>query len=341
MMIKPVAVAIAVCLLASNAAAVELIPRKQGWGGFINLGVGATEVKNSMVATLLSGYIDVGPEVIDDLGSAAERESFALPVVAGELSYVFNDSNTQIYLGNRLEDYVRFDFTARAGIRHNIDGVGILGVSALKSPVINSLEVWQDPYQTGVKRETVDRESVGARLIWEGIMGTEFEFRISSREIDIDKERSGQGLGLSMADQKLLDRNGDINQADLKYALRVNEEHGILMGFVFTDNDLDGKAMSNDGYAFSGTHQWTMASGSRLISNFVYGSFEYDEENPIYGVTDEFDRLAVSVTYFRPAPFGIKHWVLNAGVVYAEDDHDIDFYNSEISSVSVGMLRRF
>ena len=340
-MIKPVAVAIAVSLLASNAAAVELIPREQGWGGFINLGVGATEVKNSMVATLLGGEIDVGPEVIDDLDSEAERESFALPVVAGELSYVFNDSNTQVYLGNRLEDYVRFDFTARAGIRHNIDGVGILGVSALKSPVINSVEVWQDPYQTGVKRETVDRESAGARLIWEGIMGTEFELRISSREIEIDKERSGQGFGLSMADQKLLDRNGDINQADLKYALRVNEEHAILMGFVFTDNDLDGKAMSNDGYAFSGTHQWTMASGSRLISNFVFGSFEYDEENPIYGVTDEFDRLAVSVTYFRPAPFGIKHWVLNAGVVYGEDDHDIDFYNSEISSVSVGMLRRF
>ncbi len=239
-MIKSVAAAIAIGLFATSATAVELIPRQEGWGGFINLGVGATEVKNNMVATLLGGDIDVGPEVIDDLDSDAERESFTLPVVAGELSYVFNDSNTQVYLGNRLEDYVRFDFTARAGIRHNIDGVGILGVSALKSPLINSVEVWQDPYQTGVKRKTVDRESAGFRLIWEGVMGTEFELRLSSREIDIDKERSGQGLGLSMADQKLLDRNGDINQADLKYALKVNEEHAILMGFVFTDKFIVG-----------------------------------------------------------------------------------------------------
>ena len=62
-MIKSVAVAIAISLLASNAAAVELIPLKQGWGGFVNLGVGGTEVKSNMVATMLGGKIDVGDYV--------------------------------------------------------------------------------------------------------------------------------------------------------------------------------------------------------------------------------------------------------------------------------------
>jgi hypothetical protein len=78
-----------------------------------------------------------------------------------------------------------------------------------------------------------------------------------------------------------------------------------------------------------------------MVGNLAFGSFEYDEENPIVNITNEKDSLGLTLTFFLKDPFGYKGWVGNAGFVYGEEDNDIDFYDSTATMVTVGMLRRF
>ncbi len=344
---KSIAVTILAGFIASQASAYELIPRTEGWNGFINVGVGGGEVKSNLLSSTFNGQVDLGNESVDNLIDGPDSKDIGTPKLAFELSYVFNDSNTQVYFGNLLEDSVRFDTVARLGIRHNVDKVGIFGVSLLSSPVAAGLKTWKDPYSTGVKRKDTDIDTSGVRILWEGVLGTNLELRASSREIELDSEESGSALladpmlGFTPDDVALLDRNGDINSFDVRYLMGSKESHGFLLQGTFIERDLDGEAMAYDGAQLSASHLWNMGRGNRLVTNLTYGEFEHDEENPIYDVTDESERLGGSVTYFSTGAFGLKNWTFNATVAYFEEDHDIDFYDTELTMVSIGMLRTF
>ncbi len=121
------------------------------------------------------------------------QELLGIPVIGLELAYTFASTRTQIFLGNQLEDYIRFDFSTRAGVRQEIGKAGIIGASFLQTPL--ATEVWEDPFLTGSERSETDRTSDGYRLIWDNIYGTGLELRYSAREVDIDRERSGESLG--------------------------------------------------------------------------------------------------------------------------------------------------
>ncbi|ARN76392.1 hypothetical protein BST96_12230 [Oceanicoccus sagamiensis] len=328
--------------MASQVSAYDLIPRSEGWNGFINVGLGAGEVKTNMISSIGGGNVDLSDEKLDSRFDGPESKDVGLPAFAYELSYVFNDSNTQVFLGNLLEDFVRFDTTTRFGIRHNVNKVGIFGLSALSSPTVMGIKVWSDPYAEGVKRKDTDRDTSGARLSWEGVLGSNLELRASAREIEIDNENSGSTLALTPDQLALLNREGDINKFDVRYTFGSKESSAFLVQAAFVEFDLDGEAMAYDGYELSATWLLNMGNGSRLVTNVVYGDFEHDEVNPIYGATDENERLGASVTYFKSGIFGLeKHWTMNATAGFYEDDHDIDFYDSELTIISVGMLRTF
>ena len=57
--------------------------------------------------------------------------------------------------------------------------------------------------------------------------------------------------------------------------------------------------------------------------------------------TNDKDLVALSLALFLNDPFGAKKWVDNLTLAYAEEDNSIDFYDTTVSMVNIGMIRRF
>jgi hypothetical protein len=322
------------------ANAVTIIPEKSGVSGYVNLGAGAIGIESNLLAGLARGIVDVGDAVTDDINGSPGSDSAAVPMLNFELSYTFAESRTQLYLGNLLEDFLTFDLSGMAGIRQDVGGAGIFGLALVNTSL--SADVWEDPYQTGVKRDDTERTWKGYRASWERIFDSGLELQYSSKKIDIDNERSGEGLGLSAAERSLLDRNGDLNRLEAGYEFRLAEGRQILTPkLVYRDADLDGGAMANDGYGATLNYIYVQDKRWRWVFNLAYQNFEFDKINPVYGMQDEADNYGVSATVFYSEPFGWKPWALNVTAGYFEEDHDIDFYDTSVAAFTVGLFRRF
>ncbi len=324
-------------LISAGAHAVSPIPDQDGFGGFLSLGLGAASVESNFLAEAIGQ--DLGDKNISSLGSP-DSESIALPLVAFELSYVF-DGKTQLFVGNLLEDYLRFDFSTRFGVRQDLGSAGLGSVSLLASP--SATKVWENPYATGVDRDSTDRTASGIRLSWDKIMGTGLEIRVSTREIDIDDEDSGTGLipALSQPDIDSLDRNGDHNTLNVRYLFGYSKTSKFLVGLNSTEVDLDGDAMSYDSTSFELTWLYTPDKDLKVVTNFVLGTRDYDAVHPVFGEKADTDFGMFSVTGFFPGLWGFKDWVPNALLVVGRDDSDISFFDSKVTIVGFGFINRF
>jgi hypothetical protein len=176
-------------------------------------------------------------------------------------------------------------------------------------------------------------------------MGSGFDFRLSARDSEIDDEESGAALlaanVISATEQGSLDRNGEINSTSLIY--NWDQGKGQLMSLLVTylEHDLDGEAMSFDGFSVQLNNVTAFTPELRLATNIVLGRFEHDTENPVYGKTNDKDLAALSLTLFLNDPFGAKNWVGNLTLAYAEEDNSIDFYDTTVAMINLGMIRRF
>jgi hypothetical protein len=57
--------------------------------------------------------------------------------------------------------------------------------------------------------------------------------------------------------------------------------------------------------------------------------------------TNDKDLAALSLTLFLNDPFGAKNWVGNLTLAYAEEENSTDFYDTTVSMINLGMIRRF
>lgn len=335
--------AVALLIAVPNAYAISPIPEETGFSGFVNLGVAGGQVESNTVSKIIG--VDLGDDGISNINDGPGEEDVVLPLAAAELSYTFANSGTQIFLGTLLEDFVRFDSSTRFGVRQSLGGAGVASIAALATSPMGA-KVWKDPYRTSNlgDRKSTDRTAQGVRLAWGKIFGTGLEVRYSTREQDIDDDQIGLSLvgtgDITLVERQQLNRNGDINRADLRYSFVLGEGSSLDIGASYQEHDLDGDAFGYDGYA--GEINWIQKVGAwRFVTNVAYGQFEAEGDNPVYGEAGDFDRVGGSFTAFYAAPFGLKGWNANAGVIYFEEDNDIDFHDQSVGLVQAGMLYRF
>lgn len=329
------------CMLAATTQAAVIIPTKGGFSGYLNLGAGGIDVETNMISTIAQGNIDVGGKTIKDLNNSPGSESAAIPQVSFELSYTFAKSRTQVHIGNLMEDFLTFNMNTTAGVRQDIGEAGLIGASLQATSLVT--DVWQDPYETNTKRKDTERDNKGARIFWQQIMSSGLELRYTVSEIDVDKERSGNSLDyLTQGERKSLQRDGDVYRYDAMYEFKADgNRHIITPGLTYTEHDRDGKAMSYDAMGINVNYIYQHSEKWRYVLNASYADLSYDDTNPIYGEEDGGERYGGSATVFYSAPFGLKKWALNGTVGWFEEDHDIDFYDSYVGLVSVGMFRKF
>ncbi|MHC4834580.1 MAG: DUF2860 family protein [Planctomycetota bacterium] len=325
-----------ICSMGVFAAAIDPIPEEGGLSGRVNVGAGWLRVKSNMFSGTTFG--DLSSNRIDSLLDEPDSETNINPVLGGELRYTFADTRTQVFLGSSLIDRLRFDLSTAAGVRKQWDETGIFEGAVLFSSI--PTEVWEDPYITGQKREETDRSSTGGRFSWSRIYNSNFHATYSYRDIEIDDEFSGVWLGLPTATQDLLNREGDHHQAELLYTHQLAENQWIGPAIKYDHYGLDGDAMSNDMVSLMLSHTFATEKW-RLVSNLLYGYADYDERNPIYQKTQDAHRYGISATLLFPNFFKVENLTGIFGVAYLAENANIDFYDTEIITVSASTMYTF
>ncbi|MHC4206610.1 MAG: DUF2860 family protein [Planctomycetota bacterium] len=328
-----------IALFTTVVSAIEPIPEESGFSGYLNLGAGYLKAETNMMKG--TKIFSVGDDRIDSINEGPDSESSATPLLNAELRYTFAESRTQLYVGNQLEDFLRFDFSALLGVRREFSDKSIGAISYVTTGI--AAEVWKDPYVDNAKRDETDRTANGVRLELDKAAGTMFGFQYQFRTIEIDDELSGTlgGLVLTPAQIDLLDREGDHHRGEVKYTWLLGGGHALVPAFRYSKHDLDGDAMAYDRYAFMLSYAYRAQKYS-LVANASVGTQDYDETNPIYGRTQDDDTYGVGLTTFLHEPFGLpKAYSLVGTLAYYETDSNISFYDSSVLLAGTSLFYRF
>ena len=338
--LRPLLLAILGVGIAPAALAIEPIPSTPGWRGFIVGGVGYLDLKSNLVAG--NDLVDIGHPVIQSVNQSPRSDDAVHPVITGEINYTFGNS-WQAFFGTSLEDAVTLDGVTQLGARKDLGSAGIVQGGILFSGI--PTQVWADPYAENVRRKETDRDSTGARLQWDRVLGSAFEVTISWRDISIDSEQSGEGVTSVSCDadcQQLLRRDGDQFHFDASYLFRLGEgnRHLVRPMVRYTVNDREGDAISGDAYRLQLSYVF-LGNGYTVASNVAYGGSSQDARNPIYGRRTDSDGVVVDATLFYRLPIEGGRWQAIGSALWGEDDSDVNFHDTEVTSLSLGLLYRF
>lgn len=310
------------------------IPKEDGFSGFVFVGAAYSQVDSNTL---------VGPNKgdsrrIDSLNDMASSDGSSLSLNL-DLRYTFAETRTQLYLGNLIQDALRLDFTQQLGVRHEFGDQGIGSIAYVFSGIPTKL--WQDPYLTGDRRHTTDRNSNGVRLGWDSIAGSAFDASYTYRKIELDDEHSGDSLtSLTPAQRASLDRNGNSQAIDLAYNWRLGQGRVLRPSLTYNRKDADGAAM--DYHSLTGQLSYSlMTPNYSLISNLFAGTLRFDEANPVFNRKADADEYGLNINFIWHRLAGVDQLNGALSATYGKSDADVHFFDSELSQFSAGLLYHF
>lgn len=343
--LRPAAIGFLASLAAVDSAmAIDKIPETSGFRGFFVALPGYFNVQSNLIVEGPPLLDDVGNTRIDSIFASGESQSAPSFTAGGEINYTFAGTGTQLFFGNRLEDLLRLDLAFGLGVRQRVGDAGILAASVLTTPL--ELKVWSDPYVEGEDRVATEVNRPGIRLRWGRVMQTGLELTLTVRDYRHDFENSGAWLidqgRLNPEDQPLLSREGTVWRAEALYRIdSQNGKHRFEPLLRYNNADHDGGAIANRGLTAKLTYLYFTP---RVIydANFVYGRRKADEVHPVYDRTLDWDRYGGALTLIIPFKAGERsRWNLLIGGEYFRETSNIDFFNTKIASVNVGVLWRY
>lgn len=324
----------------ASAHAIEPIPMEKGWSGFVTIGASGMNAETNMVAGIDFYGVDIGKKTISSLANEPDSESQIMPQLNLNIKYTFS-TQTQLFLGNSLEDIVQLDTASIFGVRQQFSDKSILEFGFVSTPIFAPVQVWADPYVVGTPRSETDRTSRGARLEYDKILGSGFGVQYTFRDTEIDDELSGTTqLGLPASQAQLLNRNGEVNRLVGYYRFPRMGRNEFEVRLGRREYDLDGKAMSGDENQIQLSYAYL---GERFLfgANAFYWTIDYDAVNPVFNVTREDDTTGFAFFLFDKKLFNSKQWWGQASVVWVEQDSNINFYTSSSTILSLGVQYRF
>lgn len=331
--------------VAGSVHAIDAIPEQPGWSGFVTVGAGGLWAQTNMVAGIDKYSITIGDARIDAVGDDPAVHSTLIPQLLLNIKYTFS-TQTQVFLGNDLQDIVRLDNVSIIGVRQQFADSSILELSLVSTPVGSPVQVWADPYVVGVDRVETDRSSVGLRLEYDKILGSGFGLQYTQRTYDIDNELSGTtavssgGVGLAPAEAELLKREGTAKRLVGYYGFPLVGRNKFELRLGYQAQDRDGKAMANDKNEIALVYAYL---GKRFITaaNISYARSDYDAVNPVFNKTQEDDTLGLGLFVFDKGLFNSKNWWGQLTAVWLEQQSNIDFYDESSLALMLGVQYRF
>jgi len=335
------AFALLILMAGTPVLAIDNIPETSGFSGFFLLAPGVFVVESNLIVRASPPLLDdVGNDRIQSIFESPASQSAASLLTAGELNFTFASTRTQLFLGNRIEDLLRMDVSFGLGVRQELPDKSILAVSILGTPT--EMKVWSDPYVEGVDRVKTSRDSPGARLRWGRILKTGLEFTLSYRKYRHDDESSGDWLigqgRLDPTAQPLLDRNGNIWNLQFLYRIKSGA-HVFEPAIRYTDSDLDGAAMANNGPSVKLTYLY-LTPKLVLDVNLLYHTYEAKDVHPVYGEDLDAKRWGATIAAFLDL-FKAQRLRAMVSAEYVRENANIDFFDSGVKSVSIGVIWRY
>jgi hypothetical protein len=326
--------------LATSAAARDIVPEQTGFGGFFQLGYAYTGIENNEIAGVGFGnYDEITNSKIGSLNDSPDEVTEGIPSANFKFSYTL-ESRTEFFLGRELLDAVRFDFSNQLGVRQEFGDKSNVTLAYVFSGI--PTKVWSDPFVEGRTRNPTDREANGFRLGYSSILGSNFDVQYTVREIDIDRERSGTFLGLTSGQRKQLRRDGDQHNLRFGYLFDLGDKDSLYPELIYINDDRDGEAMSGEQWGLQVTY---VNVGDRFNMGLTanYSTGEYDKKNPVYGKKRDDDSWGVGVSLFdKKLLRGLGNkWLATVTAGYYEADSNIDFYDSTLWTVGLGVMYRF
>ncbi|MEO9385782.1 DUF2860 family protein [Chromobacterium phragmitis] len=266
-------------------------------------------------------------------------QSGTAPLFEGEWSYRFAGTGTQLFISPSNTSTFAAGGGMQFGARQKLPQAG--SVSAALT--YGESEVWLDPYALNASRQEGKLKSAGLALGWSNILNTPFSANLSYARQKLGDERSGEAQGLTLADQALLQRNGNNYGVQAAYAWKLDKQgaHTLTPGLIYARADLDGKAMSTRRYGMQLAYAYQGADWGATTS-LVALRTRYQTGNPIFaGQKADSRNTLLSLGLTRKNLFGAKAWSAFISGNYGRSDSDIAYFNEHIREVSIGMGYHF
>ena len=328
-------------LLTTGVSAQFRLPDSSGFSGFIAPTIGYMQFRNNMVASFQR--YDLAERQTSSIFDKPQRQNMFLVLAPIDFAYTFSKSRTQIFLGMRLEELIRFNLSQQVGIRQQSKKLGVAEASFLLSALPTM--VWEDPYIENEDRIETNRNSYGLRFSWDLMFNSDFRLQYTLRRIRIDREESGAYLGLSPEEMGLLDRNGYKHMVELLYWVRLKNRQLLAPALAYINDARNGSARARNSYEFRINYN---LNGKRIMIT-AYGFIGYSryrEVNPIYLKREEdlYAQLVASIYYINPWGWRLAKsdpisFFLSA-VAY-QSNTNIDFYYKEAQLLSAGVFIRW
>ena len=313
-----------------------------GFSGHLSLGSVFASTRTNMVSSAGFGLLKLGDAAPDSLNGQPGARNGVLPAVAFSVRYAVPRTGTELFAGNSRGDTLQAESFLEGGVRQAIGAAGTLSLAYLYGLSVN---VWADPYATGVKRKETTRGSQGARLGWERVLGSALQVQATFRNIAIDREASGDLLNLSADDVGQLRRAGNTYEGELRYPFTLAGVHRLTPALIYAREELQGEAMSANAYELRLGYAYRTRAFMAMLDGSI-GRSTHDRRNPVFRKTQADLRYAASATVvlrtpFGWAPFGYQRWSLFATAGYTAADSNIDFYSASILDSGAGLSMEF
>ena len=257
---------------------------------------------------------------IDDLDGPADTHEISSGLASLYLRYQFEDG-TAVYAGNPLE--ISEGFALAAGVSRPM-GAGTLDVAVTWLPI---QEVWKNPYQTSVPRDTTDVDAYGLRVEVQNVAGSPWEVIYDIDRIDIEDDEIGD-----LDDD--LKRSGWIHELGVKYTLPVMQDISLSPELSGTYGDIEGRSNSYHGIKLGVQVQhvrppWVFLG---LVSGFHQ---QYQKTHPLFDKTRRESGITTLAQVMRLNLFGVKRLFASFGAGYVWSNANIDFFDSPSSALPV------
>ncbi|HAS6236938.1 TPA: DUF2860 domain-containing protein [Vibrio vulnificus] len=284
---------------------------------------------NSGFSSTNSNLITQGSEQINHLGKGETSDNiFVAPL--GSLYYALTEQkNQRVYLGTSRDDLAVGTLAFELGYQYDYQNGTKLDIAYL--PTVLADEVWANPYLTGQKRETTDRQGNAYRLKLSNLWNSGVSLDMAYATAEIDNESIGYAE---------LQRDSDSYFIKGQYRTMLNRNAGYITAFSYTHHDAAGDAASFNSYKAELSYFY-LESNYRLSLTGSYELKEYSAENPIFAQTRSDDVYRLFLGYEYDSIPSWDNWSIISFVGTTINDSNINFYKSDSLLMSVGVNYKF
>jgi len=313
-----------------SATSVAELADEQGFSGDIVLFAGYSESTSNF---------DTGGKKVKtgDLNQKGDSEGSVIGGPLGSLRYTFGqDLDKQVFIGTSDDDLAVGDVIFEIGYSQEFNSGMVMSLSLM--PGITKGEVWADPYLLDSEKTVIDTSGHAGRFQVDSIAGSNFSMQVAYGTLKVDDDKSGSAY--SLADQKLLDRNGSTLYLQTEYQLSINETNYLIPSITYMSKSADGDAMSYDSYGADLTY-FTLLDGQSIALTASYSHKAYDAVNPLFNEKQKDDAFSLFAMYESEIGFGLDNWTFVSILGYDQGTSNIEFYETDGYLAGVGIKYNF